>query len=104
MGMALVVAWSRRDTGTLQQIAVLVGLNLVITFSSSSISKGGHVGGLIGGALCALLLFKIGERRGLLGATGENRWIGTTMIVSLGVILYAACIVIARAKFPGAVG
>lgn len=97
MGMALVVAWSRRDTGTLQQIAILVGLNLVITFGSSSISKGGHIGGLIGGALCALLLFKIGERRGLLGASGKNGWIGTAMIVSLGLILYAACIVLAPA-------
>jgi membrane associated rhomboid family serine protease len=104
MGMALVVAWSRRDTGTLQQIGLLVALNLFITFGNSSISKGGHLGGLAGGMLCALLLFKIGERRGLLGVHGKRRWLGTGLIVAFGVVLYVATILLSRSAFPEAVG
>lgn len=104
MGMALVVAWSRRNRDALQQIGILVGLNLIITFGNSSISKGGHLGGLIGGAICALVLFKLGERRGLVGAHGKNRWIGTGIVVVLGLAMYAACIVIARQTYPEAVG
>lgn len=104
MGMALVVAWSRNNRDALQQIGILVALNLFITFGNSSISKGGHLGGLLGGALCALILFKIGERRGLVGAHGKNRWIGTGIIVALGVVMYAACIVIARQTYPELVG
>lgn len=104
MGMALVVAWSRNNREVLQQTGILVAANLFITFLSPSISKGGHIGGLIGGAVCALILFELGERHGLLGATGRRRWIGTTMIVSLGLILYAACILIARSQYPGIVG
>ncbi|MBJ7354188.1 MAG: rhomboid family intramembrane serine protease [Thermoleophilaceae bacterium] len=104
MGMALVVAWSRRNRDALQQIGILVALNLFITFGNSSISKGGHLGGLLGGALCALILFKIGERRGLVGVHGKNRWIGTGIVVALGVVMYAACIVIARNTYPELLG
>ena len=39
-------------------------LNLAITFAIPRISIGGHIGGLLGGALAALLLFELGERRG----------------------------------------
>jgi membrane associated rhomboid family serine protease len=104
MGMALVVAWSRQNREALQQIAILVALNLFITFGNSSISKGGHLGGLLGGAISALILFKIGERLGLVGVHGKNRWIGTGIIVALGVILYVACIVVARNTYPELVG
>lgn len=99
MGMALVVAWSRRNKEAIQQIGILVAINLFITFGNSSISKGGHLGGLIGGALCALLLFKLGERQGLLGVHGRRRWLGTGIVVALGIAMYVACIVIARNEY-----
>ncbi|MBJ7458431.1 MAG: rhomboid family intramembrane serine protease [Thermoleophilaceae bacterium] len=104
MGMALVVAWSRQNREALQQIGILVAINLFITFGNSSISKGGHLGGMLGGVICALILFKVGERHGLLGVHGKRRWIGTTMVVSLGLILYAACILLARNEYPQFVG
>jgi membrane associated rhomboid family serine protease len=48
-----------------------LGINLVITFTIPNISVGGHIGGLIGGALVALILFEIPQRVRLpqIGAT-----------------------------------
>ena len=51
MGMTLVVARSRGLSEAVNQIGVLVVINLVITFGYSGISKGAHLGGLIGGML-----------------------------------------------------
>jgi membrane associated rhomboid family serine protease len=104
MGMALVVAWSRKIKEAFQQIGILIALNLFITFGNPSISKGGHLGGLIGGAICALVLFALGERFGLLGVTGRRRWLGTAIVAALGVFFYAACIVLARNQYPQLVG
>ena len=74
MGMTLVVARSRGLSEAVKQIGVLVVINLVITFGYSGISKGAHLGGLIGGALCGLILFELGERRGWLGRVFEERY------------------------------
>jgi membrane associated rhomboid family serine protease len=39
-------------------LGLWIGLNLLITFTVSGISIGGHIGGLIGGTLAALVLFE----------------------------------------------
>lgn len=43
-------------------LGIWILLNLLITFTVPNISIGGHVGGLIGGAVCALLLFDLRDR------------------------------------------
>lgn len=68
-GAAFVVARDRgidiRQTGLVQ----LLVLNLVLTFGLAGfVSVGGHLGGLVGGALAALVLVEGGKR---LGARGD---------------------------------
>jgi membrane associated rhomboid family serine protease len=43
-------------------LGIWILLNLLITFTVPNISIGGHVGGLLGGAVCALLLFDLRDR------------------------------------------
>ena len=40
----------------------LLVVNLAFTFAVPGISKGGHFGGLVGGALCILALTQLGKR------------------------------------------
>ena len=65
-------------------IAGLVALNLVITFAVRSISIGGHVGGLIGGALVALLLIEL-PRRVNLGDRRTSVMATSLMVAALAV-------------------
>jgi membrane associated rhomboid family serine protease len=62
MGAAFVIARHRGVDQVASQIGLFVVLNLVFTFSVPGISIGGHIGGLIGGALAALVLIAA-ERR-----------------------------------------
>jgi membrane associated rhomboid family serine protease len=63
-------------------------LNLVLTVSVSGISIGGHLGGLAGGALCALFLFSPSHRR-------MPSWVGyaAPLAVSLAAFLVAYSLV-----------
>jgi membrane associated rhomboid family serine protease len=62
MAAAFVVARRRGLEDLASQIGFFVVFNLVFTFSVPGISIGGHLGGLVGGALAALLITR-GERR-----------------------------------------
>jgi membrane associated rhomboid family serine protease len=43
-------------------LPLILGINLLFSFTFSGISVGGHIGGLIGGSLAAIVMFDIGER------------------------------------------
>ena len=61
LGAAIVL--ERQRTYVLGGSAVtLLALNLAFTFAVPNISIGGHVGGLVGGALCVLLISRFGRR------------------------------------------
>jgi membrane associated rhomboid family serine protease len=59
MGAAVVVMRNRGINPMESGLGLWIGLNLLITFTVPNISIGGHIGGLIGGALAALVLFDL---------------------------------------------
>ena len=62
MGAAVVVMRNRGIDPMASGLPLWIGINLVLTFTFSRLSKGGHVGGLIGGVLAALVLFELPDR------------------------------------------
>ena len=59
MGAAVVVLRNRGVNPLESGLLFWIGLNLVLTFSLSNISIGGHIGGLAGGTLAALVLYEL---------------------------------------------
>jgi membrane associated rhomboid family serine protease len=76
------------------QALFVVVLNLGLAFVISNVSIGGHIGGLIGGALSMLALEHFGRQRPLLSREGAA---GLAALVALGVV----SILIAYAKVRG---
>src|SRR5947207_8261577 len=66
-------------------LAIIV-INLVFTFSISNISIGGHIGGLIGGAACALAMTRLGRVGAAYGRAGA---IGIAAMVGVGILSIA---------------
>ena len=84
MGAAAVEVRARQIPLMQSGVGSLILINLVISFTLPGISWGGHVGGLIGGALSALAFQAAGRRR----------------VQSLAL---AACVVLAAASFAGSI-
>jgi membrane associated rhomboid family serine protease len=93
MGAALVL--ERQGAYVLGGSALgLIAINLVFSFTFAGISIGGHVGGLIGGALCMLALSRLGRGHAAYGRVGL---VGVMGVVAIGV----ASIVIAYWRARG---
>lgn len=88
MGAAFIVARDRGRDDVAQQIGLIVVLNLVFTFSVPGISIGGHLGGLVAGGMCALLV-------GALARSRQTRAIEIAVFVALGAAAAIAAIALA---------
>ncbi len=64
-GAAFVIARGRGLDAIASQLGFLLLINLALTFGIRNISVGGHLGGLAGGLLCALVI--VAGERGMLG-------------------------------------
>jgi membrane associated rhomboid family serine protease len=89
LGAAAVLARNRGFSLMESGLGIWIGLNLLITFTVPNISVGGHVGGLVGGGLCALALVDLPERLRV------SRYVPATVCVVLGTAAVAGSIAIA---------
>jgi membrane associated rhomboid family serine protease len=76
------------------QALFVIGINLVLSFVLSNISIGGHVGGLIGGALAMLALMHFGRNQPLFSREGAAALVA---LVAIGL----ASVLIAYARVRG---
>ncbi|MFA9400492.1 MAG: rhomboid family intramembrane serine protease [Acidobacteriota bacterium] len=68
-GATFIIARGRGLDHIARQIGVILGINLLLTFTVSGISIGGHLGGLAAGLACGLLI--VAGERGRLGASAR---------------------------------
>jgi membrane associated rhomboid family serine protease len=88
LGAALVLEFQRNYVLGGQALGLIV-INLVLTFAVPNISRGGHIGGLIGGALCMLAMSRFGRTHAIYGKPGLVGVLGMiTVAVASLVIAY----------------
>jgi membrane associated rhomboid family serine protease len=87
-GATIVVMRSRGVNPMESGLGVFLLLNLGITFLIPGISIGGHIGGLVGGGLAALVLFELRDR---LRAPAS---VSTGLAVGLGLVFVVASVVV----------
>jgi len=90
MGAAFVIARQRGVDQIASQIALFVVLNLVFSISIPGISIGGHLGGLVGGALAALAVAWAERRRSGAGRALEVAGIAIIAMASVAGALLVA--------------
>jgi membrane associated rhomboid family serine protease len=90
MAAVLLEARARQIPELQRWVTVLIVFNLAFSFVYPGISWGGHVGGLIGGALCTLVL-QLGERH-------RKRALALAGCVAIGAGAFAGAIAVAKSS------
>lgn len=99
MSAAFLIARNRGLDDLASQIGFFVLLNVVFTFSVSNISVGAHFGGLIGGAIAALLLNQLERSR-----VPNRNAVELGVLVALCVIAAAGGLLVAESNVPARFG
>jgi membrane associated rhomboid family serine protease len=81
IGAAFIMARGRGMDALAAELGFLIVINLVFTFGASNISIGGHLGGLVGGAICAAAI--VAGERGMLGPRRLPAEIGVMVLVAV---------------------
>ena len=63
LGALIVVAHYRGISIWQSGLGLTLVINIMFSLSVSGISIGGHLGGVVGGAICGWLIVQVGERR-----------------------------------------
>jgi membrane associated rhomboid family serine protease len=90
-GAGFLLARERGMNSLAGELGLLIVINLVFSFTARNISVGGHIGGLIGGALCAAVI--IAGARGMLGA--NHRVAEYVAMIAVGAIGFVGGIAVA---------
>lgn len=89
LGATFVIARGRNLEAVAGQLGILIVINLVFTFADGSISVGAHVGGLVAGVLCGLLIVAGEQGRYGRGLDHKSRLaIEVAAMVALGVLSF----------------
>jgi membrane associated rhomboid family serine protease len=99
MAAAFIIARQRGLQDLASQIGFFVVINLVFTFSVPGISVGGHLGGLVAGALIALG-FAVAERRG----QAQARPLEIAITLALGAACVVGSMIAAADSVPAGLG
>jgi membrane associated rhomboid family serine protease len=89
MAAAVVVLRNRGIDPWASGLPFWIGLNLLITFAVPGISIGGHIGGLIGGGLAALVMFELPD-----SVRGLPRVLPTLLAAGIGVVAVAGSLAV----------
>jgi membrane associated rhomboid family serine protease len=90
-GATFVIARGRGMDAIAGEIGFLIIFNLVLGFTLANVSIAAHIGGLVGGVICALLIVS-GER----GRLGPNRLpVELGAMIAVGVISFVVALAIA---------
>jgi membrane associated rhomboid family serine protease len=73
------------------EIGFLIVINLVFTFSIPGISIGGHLGGLVGGAICAFAI--VAGDRGKLGS--QRLWAEMLVMLAVAIVSVVGALAVA---------
>jgi membrane associated rhomboid family serine protease len=82
LGALIVVAHYRGISIWQSGLGLTLVINIVFSLSVANISIGGHLGGVVGGAICGWLIVNLGERRNMPAAA----WAGCALVAVLSVV------------------
>jgi membrane associated rhomboid family serine protease len=83
LAATFVIARRRGMEAVASEIGMLIAINLLITFAIPNISIGGHIGGLVGGALAALAVSAGERQRGGQGIALEGVGLAVVAVASV---------------------